>query len=720
MKKNKSNFKTKSFLINFRIIILFLLCSDWQHSFAQSGVWTWMNGTNIGDDLGNYGTINVSAITNIPPARYQAAYWTDLDGNFWMFGGLVSIDMINDLWKFDINTKLWVWVNGPQYASNTAGNYGTKGVPSVNNYPPGKSYGANSWTDDNNDLWLFSGGSISNQNDLWRYHIATNEWTWMNGDNFGSQLPVYGTLGVYDVLNTPGSRNEIKSSWKTNGGNLWLFGGSLSSNSDVQNDLWKYKISTNEWAWIKGSQSGSNIAGNYGTLGIENTNNLPPARLSYTKWKDIDENLYLFAGGNDLSDGFNDVWKYKPTTNNWTWISGTNLISDIGANSGFCKPNLIDIPAGRIENQTASATGCSQAFWSFGGFGNFGANSIYNDLWIFNSENLKWTLTSGSVVPNQLGNYGTMGIANNTNMIPSKGGVCIWTDKNNNLWIFGGFTSNSMSSLAKGNDMWQYEPDTSCFKASLSVNFSIPRPTDTLFCANQSVQYSLPKMKNIQILPTTGVVFNADSSKITFTLSATTTFTLLAEDNGICPGKDTIAFTIAKVADPIADFDVMPNVTPIENPVFQLVNKSTNAIKYEWYYNNTIFSTQTNESKTFENVGTYCFTLVAFNSEGCTDTIRKCGEIVPSISVVLPNSFSPNGDDNNDVFKAIFKNIRACQFQIFDRFGNKVFTTTDPAKGWDGMHKNQKCDIGTYYYSFTYKNYFGKEKLLKGDLTLIR
>lgn len=57
---------------------------------AQSGVWTWMKGSNTGLSVGNYGVKGVSAPTNEPPARYQTAYWTDQNGDLWLFGGVVS------------------------------------------------------------------------------------------------------------------------------------------------------------------------------------------------------------------------------------------------------------------------------------------------------------------------------------------------------------------------------------------------------------------------------------------------------------------------------------------------------------------------------------------------------------------------------------------------------------------------------------------------------
>jgi hypothetical protein len=86
---------------------------------------------------------------------------------------------------------------------------------------------------------------------MWKYNIASNEWTWMNGSNTLNTLPVYGTQGIPAATNTPGGR-YVYCSWKDKTGNLWLFAGEDTA-LKKNNDLWKYDISINQWTWIKGS-----------------------------------------------------------------------------------------------------------------------------------------------------------------------------------------------------------------------------------------------------------------------------------------------------------------------------------------------------------------------------------------------------------------------------------------------------------------------------------
>lgn len=132
--------------------------------------------------------------------------------------------------------------------------------------------------------------------------------------------------------------------------------------------------------------------------------------------------------------------------------------------------------------------------------------------------------------------------------------------------------------------------------------------------------------------------------------------------------------------------------------------------------------------------------------EGCTsyDTILvsvwfqdtlTTDSVAVGINVALPNSFSPNGDNFNDLFRVLtnvdsdqnFNNgfyeggaIVEVDFRIFDRYGQMIFRTTDPHEGWDGTYKGKDVNTATYYYMLEYRLIDGVSKLIEGDVTLFR
>lgn len=87
----------------------------------------------------------------------------------------------------------------------------------------------------------------------------------------------------------------------------------------------------------------------------------------------------------------------------------------------------------------------------------------------------------------------------------------------------------------------------------------------------------------------------------------------------------------------------------------------------------------------------------------------------------VPNAFSPNGDGKNETLNARLNcpslNFR---FSIYNRYGQRIFESTDPDTGWDGLQQGNKADIGTYFYLLRYKTNEGKEIQKKGDVTLLR
>src|SRR5204863_7599557 len=96
----------------------------------------------------------------------------------------------------------WAWMSG---TNNALGVYGIQGVPDSLNHPGGRLETSATWVDANNDLWIFGGyGSGYYQglmNDIWRYNISSNEWTWIRGTNNSGDPGSYGTKGVADTSN---------------------------------------------------------------------------------------------------------------------------------------------------------------------------------------------------------------------------------------------------------------------------------------------------------------------------------------------------------------------------------------------------------------------------------------------------------------------------------------------------------------------------------------
>jgi gliding motility-associated-like protein len=91
-----------------------------------------------------------------------------------------------------------------------------------------------------------------------------------------------------------------------------------------------------------------------------------------------------------------------------------------------------------------------------------------------------------------------------------------------------------------------------------------------------------------------------------------------------------------------------------------------------------------------------------------------------NIDSCIPNIFSPNGDAKNDYFKPLCPDLDIALFCIYNRWGEKIFETTDKNIGWDGNFNNQPQQSGVYFYLIKYRHKKWGLKILKGDITLIR
>ena len=478
-----------------------LSCSAHAQTSASSGEWVWMGGSStipeaLSGQPGVYGTRGVAAADNIPGGRTSAASWVDSSGNFWLFQGY-GLDSagakgsLNDLWKFDFSARQWIWVSGSSIANTDLnGVYGTLGSASSLNLP-GYRHDETIWAASDGKIWLFGGRGVDESgntgilNDLWEFDPSTAQWIWMggsrtvpdNGNDTGGNAGVYGTLGTPDAGNIPGSRASA-TGWVDHQGNLWLFGGwgyDSEGNASILDDLWKFDLSTREWTWMGGSSKipanpeYSNwipgVPGTYGASGFLDSENQPGSRSGGIGWVDQNGDLWLY-GGNGL-DGWGtygalgDIWKYSPDMRQWGWMGGSG-----------------SLPVDAMSLTTGRASGCQAAQYNEAGVPNpwsipgCGAIQTWtnkdSDLWLFGGggdgvwsfypQSLVWAWWSGGNLESWPGVYGVLGSPAVSNIPGSRYKPAAWTDSDGRLWLFAGLGVDASGVQGYLNDLWEYLP----------------------------------------------------------------------------------------------------------------------------------------------------------------------------------------------------------------------------------------------------------------------
>jgi len=114
----------------------------------------------------------------------------------------------------------------------------------------------------------------------------------------------------------------------------------------------------------------------------------------------------------------------------------------------------------------------------------------------------------------------------------------------------------------------------------------------------------------------------------------------------------------------------------------------------------------------YSEVGDFFVTLYVEDANRCFDSITKKIHVYEELKVFIPNAFTPNGDNINDEFKPKMLEYleEGYLLEIFDRWGQKVFYTNDPDKGWNGLINKKPVTTTTVFsYRLIARDFTGQE-----------
>ncbi len=196
-------------------------------------------------------------------------------------------------------------------------------------------------------------------------------------------------------------------------------------------------------------------------------------------------------------------------------------------------------------------------------------------------------------------------------------------------------------------------------------------------------------------------------------------YTVIVSDN-LC--SDTLQFVIEESGYPTACFETFPSNSFEINSTIQFLNCSDGDVNWVWNFGDYSISYVENPSHEYQFGGTYTIELIVNNEFGCLDSISKTIEI-KEFDIFIPNSFTPNGDNLNDIFLPIFKSedLENYHFEIFNRWGELIFNSKNIKQGWDGKFKGEFVPINTTYtYIIRYKNRGGKSIQKTGSIHVVQ
>lgn len=210
-----------------------------------------------------------------------------------------------------------------------------------------------------------------------------------------------------------------------------------------------------------------------------------------------------------------------------------------------------------------------------------------------------------------------------------------------------------------------------------------------------------------------------------FSPLVSTQYWVTGTDSNNC--YDSVQTVVTVHPNPQAGLFADPLLTTSDVPHITFENTSSGGVSYilstgdGTYYD--FFENQIEHSYPYAE-GNYLVQLFVVNEFECTDSIEILIQIKGAEIYYVPNTFTPDGDEHNNTFQAIFTSgfdPQNFQMTVYNRWGEEIVKFMDSNHYWDGTFNGTKCAEGTYVWRITYKNPdSGDYKTISGHVNLIR
>lgn len=259
------------------------------------------------------------------------------------------------------------------------------------------------------------------------------------------------------------------------------------------------------------------------------------------------------------------------------------------------------------------------------------------------------------------------------------------------------------------------KPPLGCFLSDtvqVIVNpgdFLTMQQTDTGICPRTPIQLKADGASSYEWTPSL-YLDNPNVGNPVALPTTTTTYRVVGTSDKGCTDTQFVTITIHPEA--VISLPDSINIYPGE---VYFMEPGGNCVYFQWFPDAGLSSAVISNPKVNPDVNTRYF-VTAKTEYGCT--VNDSVDVLVQETVIdMPNAFAPNSHQ----FKASMRGIaKLNSFQIFNRWGEKVFETTDINKGWDGMFNGQPQAMGTYVYIIDGVTKEGKSFKKTGSVTLVR
>lgn len=196
---------------------------------------------------------------------------------------------------------------------------------------------------------------------------------------------------------------------------------------------------------------------------------------------------------------------------------------------------------------------------------------------------------------------------------------------------------------------------------------------------------------------------------------------MLVAVSSLC--RDSVSRPVNVYPNPVARFTPSPAVTDLRTPEITFNNQSVLGNSYDWDFGDMLGgSSAENPQYSYPDTGWYVATLTVRSINNCIDTAMRTIRINDYYTFFAPNAFSPNDNKKNDFYEVKGHGWVAYRISIYNRWGEKVFESEDPASPWNGevQKRGVMASEGLYYYYIEILDVFKKRHFYEGSITLLK
>lgn len=312
-------------------------------------------------------------------------------------------------------------------------------------------------------------------------------------------------------------------------------------------------------------------------------------------------------------------------------------------------------------------------------------------------------------------------------LLLASGGInYIWTNSiPNNSWVSPQTTTTY--NVVGTNDFGCFSEDSITISVVSNYTPSFI-PSTTTICLYDSITFvNTSPVNNFYTWMIGNTIYN-EYGPITHQFNQTGCYDITLISTSTIGCVDSVSFEnmVCVVELPISEFSFTPTTINLLNTDVNFINNSTGGVSYVWNFGDGNTSNLFSPTNTYpwDEPGSYITTLYAINEYGCVDTSYQIVKINNSIVYYVPNTFTPDNNEFNQIFKPIFSNpndVIKFHMNIYNRWGEVVFETYNINVGWNGSYGS--VDIvqsGTYVYILTWTDDKNNTHINNGHVNVIK